>query len=191
MLGHNRLSINDLSSRAGQPLHNADDTIHAIVNGEIYGFEQLKADLTKTTGYNFQSTCDSEVVLPLYEKYGLDFLQHLKGEFSLCLYDSRKRLFIAARDRYGVKPLFWTVQKERLLVAAEMKAFLPLGWQPEWDVRSLVEGGWNFDDRTIFKNVKKVRPGCYMTCDSSGKVQEHRYWDMSFPDKVCSFPSED
>ena len=83
-----------------------------------------------------------------------------------------------------MKPLFWTVQKGRLLVAAEMKAFLPLGWHPEWDVRSLVEGGWNFDDRTIFKNVQKIRPGCYMTCDASGSMEQYQYWDMKFPDKV-------
>ncbi|KAL9124269.1 MAG: hypothetical protein Q9217_006387 [Psora testacea] len=158
VFGHNRLAINDLSPRGNQPLHSADGTIHAIVNGELYGYEKLKADLVQSTGYQFLSNCDSEIVLALYEAYGLRFLQYLKGEFAFCLYDSRKKLFIAARDRYGIKPLFWTIQKQRLLVAAEIKAFLPLGWQPEWDVRSLVEGGWNFDDRTLFKDgVRDVR----------------------------------
>ena len=157
------------------------------MNGELYGYEQLKADLVQSTGYQFLSNCDSEIVLALYEAYGLGFLQYLNGEFAFCLYDSRKNLFIAVRDRYGVKPLFWTVQKQRLLVAAEIKAFLPLGWQPEWDVRSIVEGGWNSDDRTVFKDVRKVRPGFYMTCDASGHIQQHQYWDMEFPDKA-SFP---
>ena len=126
-------------------------------------------------------------MLALYEEYGPSFLHYLKGEFALCLYDSRKRLFIAARDRYGVKPLFWTVWKQRLLLASEIKAFLPLGWEPEWDVRSLGEGGWIFDDRTVFKNVRKVRPGFYMTCDALGHIQHHQYWDMKYPDKVCTF----
>jgi asparagine synthase (glutamine-hydrolysing) len=65
-------------------------------------------------------------------------------------------LFIAARDRYGVKPLFWTIQDKRLLVASEAKAFLAFGWKPEWDVRSLIEDGWLHDERTIFKGVYKV-----------------------------------
>jgi asparagine synthase (glutamine-hydrolysing) len=63
---------------------------------------------------------------------------------------------IAARDRYGIKPLFWTVQDGRLLIAAEIKAFLPLGWKPEWDVKSLLDAGWNHDERTLFKGIAKV-----------------------------------
>lgn len=125
-------------------------------------------------------------MLALYQAYGVGMFEHLRGEFAFCLYDEEKQLFIAARDRYGVKPLFYTVRWGRLLVAAEAKAFLPLGWQPEWDVKSIVEGGWNFDDRTLFKDVKKVRPGCYMTCDAQGAVEHHRYWDMDYPDKVRS-----
>lgn len=124
-------------------------------------------------------------MLALYQAYGLDMFEHLRGEFAFCLYDEERKLFLAARDRYGIKPLFYTVQAGRLLVAAEAKAFLPLGWTPEWDVRSLVEGGWNFDDRTLFKDVRKVRPGCYMTCDASGKIEQRRYWDLEYPDKVC------
>jgi asparagine synthase (glutamine-hydrolysing) len=63
---------------------------------------------------------------------------------------------IAARDRYGIKPLFWTVQDGRLLIAAEIKAFLPLGWKPEWDVKSLLDAGWNHDERTLFQGIAKV-----------------------------------
>jgi asparagine synthase (glutamine-hydrolysing) len=87
------------------------------------------------------------------------FLSKLRGEFAFCLYDARRQtrqLFIAARDRYGVKPPFWTIQDKRLLVASEAKAFLALGWKPEWDVRSLIEDGWFHDERTIFKGVYKV-----------------------------------
>lgn len=107
----------------------------------------------------------------------------MRGEFAVCIYDEAKDLFIAARDRYGIKPLFWTVQDERLLVAAEVKAFLPLDWTPEWDVKSLLEVGWNFDDRTVFKDVRKVRPGYYVTCNASGDIQHHQYWDIEYPDK--------
>jgi asparagine synthase (glutamine-hydrolysing) len=96
------------------------------------------------------------VIIPLYLKYGVDFLSKLRGEFALVLFDLRRQLFLAARDRYGIKPLFWTVVQNRLLVSSEAKAFLPLGWQPEWDVRSLIEEGWLHDERTVFKGVRKV-----------------------------------
>lgn len=158
--------------------------MHAVVNGELYGFDDIKAQLSADIGYQFSSRCDSEIVLALYQAYGFDMFTHLRGEFAFCLYDEEKQLFIAARDRYGIKPLFYTVRSERLLIAAEAKAFLPLGWKPEWDVKSIVEGGWNFDDRTLFQDVKKVRPGCYMTCDADGAVEHHRYWDIHYPDKV-------
>lgn len=152
----------------------------------MYGFDEIKAQLTAEIGYHFSSKCDSEIVLALYQAYGLDMFEYLRGEFAFCIYDEEQQLFIAARDRYGIKPLFYTVQSGRLLVAAEAKAFLPLGWQPEWDVKSVVKGGWNFDDRTLFKDVKKVRPGCYMTCNASGEIAHHRYWDIEYPDKVGS-----
>lgn len=71
------------------------------------------------------------------------------------------------------------------MVAAEVKAFLGMGWKAEWDVASLVEGGWNFDDRTVFKGVKKLRPGHFLTCDlETGKIETKPYWDMDYPDKV-------
>lgn len=123
-------------------------------------------------------------MLALYQTHGIDFLQHLRGEFALCIYDEAKKLFIAARDRYGIKPLFWTVSKGTLLVGAEIKAFLPLGWEAEWDVKSLVEAGWNFNDRTCFKGVRKVRPGCYLTIHDEGEIEEKRYWELAYPDKV-------
>lgn len=183
VLGHNRLAINDLSDGGNQPWHSRDGMLHAIVNGELYDYERIKEELAAKHDYIFTSSSDSEIVLALYQVYGLDFLQHLRGEFAICLYDESKDVFVAARDRYGIKPLFYTMQDDRLLVAAEIKAFLPLGWQPEWDVESIVEGGWNFDDRTLFRGVRKLRPGYYMTCDSCGNVDYQQYWDIEYPDK--------
>lgn len=178
-----------MSPSGHQPLHSSDGKLHAVVNGELYGFDEIKTQLASEIGYQFSSKCDSEIVLALYQAYGFDMFKRLRGEFAFCLYDEEKRLFIAARDRYGIKPLFYTVQNGRLLVAAEAKAFLPLGWQPEWDVKSIVEGGWNFDTRTLFAGVKKVRPGCFMTCDDKGQVEHHRYWDMEYLDKVSTLYS--
>ena len=74
----------------------------------------------------------------------------------MCLYDENRQLFLAARDRYGIMPLFWSVLDGKLAVSAEAKAFLPLGWKQEWDVGSIVDGGWGNDTRTLFKGVQKV-----------------------------------
>jgi asparagine synthase (glutamine-hydrolysing) len=106
--------------------------------------------------YEFKSDSDSEIVVALYLRYGIHFLSKLRGEFALCLYDEKGQMLFAARDRYGIKPLFWTVGNNRLLLASEAKAFLPLGWKAKWDVRSIVEDGWLHDQRTLFKGVSKV-----------------------------------
>ena len=116
----------------------------------------LREEMIEKLDYRFRGSSDCEVVLALYKYYGISFLSRLRGEFSICLYDSKRQLFIAIRDRYGIKPLFWTVQDGRLLVAAEMKAFLPLGWAPEWHVRSIADAAFDIGAGTIFKGVQKV-----------------------------------
>ena len=160
-MGHVRLSINDLSPGGFQPFHSQNNKIHAVVNGELYDFERIKQDLRLKAEFEFQGSCDCEIVVALYQEYGLEFLSYLRGEFALCLWDEEEQLFVAARDRYGIKPLFWKYQEGSLLVAAEAKAFLSWGWKPEWDVRSIKDGGWNVDERTLFKGVKKVRDSSF------------------------------
>lgn len=155
-----RLSINDLSPGGHQPFHSGDGSVHAVVNGELYDHESIRAELLAKQDFNFRfkGHSDCEIVIALYQYYGLSFLSYLRGEFALCLWDEREQVFVAARDRYGIKPLFWRIDEASnyLFVAAEVKAFLGWGWKPEWDVRSLKEGGWNYDIRTIFKGVHKV-----------------------------------
>ncbi|EMC99897.1 hypothetical protein BAUCODRAFT_102022 [Baudoinia panamericana UAMH 10762] len=189
-LGHVRLSINDLNPSGSQPFNAPSQGIHAVVNGEFYDYDRIRAELEKDTDYHFTSRSDSEIVIALYLQHGLNFVEHLRGEFACVLWDERRELFVAVRDRYGIKPLFWTVQPDpakaggrRLLVAAEMKAFLPLGWEPQWDVRSLKDAGWNHDTRTLFQGVQKLRAGHYLTCQSFGHIEERPYWDSSYPDK--------
>jgi asparagine synthase (glutamine-hydrolysing) len=151
-----RLAINDLSPDGIQPFHDHERTVHAVVNGEFYDYDNIRKDLEAKTDYKFQGRSDSELAIALYKYHGLNFLRHLRGEFACVLFDESQQLLIAARDRYGIKPLFWTVQDGRLLIAAEIKAFLPLGWKPEWDVKSLLDAGWNHDERTLFKGIAKV-----------------------------------
>ncbi|KAL3461967.1 nucleophile aminohydrolase [Aspergillus heterothallicus] len=184
-LGHVRLSIIDLSPEGNQPFHSASDTdsVHAVVNGELYDHERYREQLAAE--YNFRGHSDCEIVLALYKHYGLDFLSHLRGEFALVLWDAKRELFIAAKDRYGIKSLYYTVSEGRLLVATEMKQFLAYGWEAEWDVRSIVERGAIFDERTVFKGVKKILPGQYLISRNYGEIQTRKYWDMHYPDKFA------
>lgn len=182
-LGHVRLEINDLTPSGSQPLHSADGAVHTVVNGEIYDYDTLRAEMEDKLQYRFQGTSDSELVLALYRYYGLSFTSKLRGEFAICLWDSERELFLAIRDRYGIKPLFWTVQNGELWITAEMKAFLPLGWKPEWDVKSIVGGDFQIASSTIFKDVQKVRPGHTLMCRSFGTIHEEQYWNSEYPDK--------
>ncbi|KAH8702678.1 asparagine synthetase [Phaeosphaeriaceae sp. PMI808] len=186
-LAHCRLSINDLSSAGRQPLHSSDNQIHAVVNGEIYDYDRLRHECETVHNYPFQSDSDSELVLALYKIYGTpEFLTHLRGEFAFVLYDNRKgaQRVIAVRDRYGIKPLVYTRVGSKLLVASEAKAFLPLGWKPRWDVRAIADAGWMFDDRTLFRGVRKVLPGHYLDITEQGGVRQVRYWDAEYEDKT-------
>ncbi|KAI4137279.1 MAG: hypothetical protein LQ341_005215, partial [Variospora aurantia] len=182
-LGSCRLEINGLGPGGQQPFGSSDGTIHAVVNGELYDHQRIRADMALRSRYQFKGGSDSEIVMALYEYYGLSFLSHLRGEFALCLYDANKQLLLAARDRSGTKPLFWTVDNGRLLLASEAKALLPFGWRPEWDVRSIIDKGWLTEERTIFKRLRKIRPGSYLTCLSLDHITEAQYWDHDYPDK--------
>ncbi|KAI4153206.1 MAG: hypothetical protein L6R39_001637 [Caloplaca ligustica] len=185
-LGHCRLSINDLSPSGSQPLTSDDGQIHAVVNGEIYDYDRLRDLCATEYGYKFNGESDSQLVVALYKIYGAPaFLEHLRGEFAFVLYDSREgsKKVIAGRDRFGIKPLVWTVVGSRLLMAAEAKAFLPMGWEPEWDVGAIVDGGWMMDDRTLFKGVRKILPGHWMEVTEARGVQTRKYWDAEYEDK--------
>jgi asparagine synthase (glutamine-hydrolysing) len=103
-LGHARLAIIDLDT-GDQPLTNEDEQLHVVVNGEFYDFERIRADL-EARGHQFRSGSDSEIVLHLYEEYGAHCVHHLRGEFAFLLWDARRQRLLAARDRFGIKPLF-------------------------------------------------------------------------------------
>ncbi|KAF2968085.1 hypothetical protein GQX73_g5508 [Xylaria multiplex] len=164
-LAHCRLSINDLSSAGRHPLHSSDDKIHAVVNGEIYDYDGLRRECETVHGYPFQS----------------------ESEFAFVLYDNSEaaQRVIAARDRYGIKPLVYTQVGSKLRIASEAKAFLPLGWKLRWDVRAIADAGWTFDDRTLFRGVRKVLPGHYLDITEQGGVQQVEYWDAQYEDKLA------
>ncbi|OAA44731.1 asparagine synthetase [Cordyceps fumosorosea ARSEF 2679] len=164
---------------------NAAATVHAVVIGEIYEYEKLRR-YCEDTGYAFRGRSDSELVLALYSIHGaLGLFRHLRGEFSFVIVDERAhaRKVVAARDRFGIKPLFWTVQQGRALFAAEAKAFLGLGWAPEWDVDSIATSAWLAEDRTVFQGVQKLAPGHWMEIGPESALADLRtrpYWDQQY-----------
>ncbi|PIG89664.1 asparagine synthetase [Aspergillus arachidicola] len=185
-LGHVRLSIVDLSPAGNQPFHDSEGAIHAVVNGELYDHEEYRTELAQE--YDFKSNSDCEIVIALYRHYGISFLNKLRGEFALVLYDANRKLFLTARDRYGIKSLYYTMVGNRLLVATEMKSFLPFGWKPEWDVTAIREGAWMNGSQMLFKGVQRLAPGQYMVSQNFNPLEVGTYWDTDYPDKKTVYP---
>ncbi len=187
-LGHVRLSIRDLSQAGAQPMHSSDGSIHVVVNGELYDYPSHRAAL-EARGRVFTSTSDSELALHLYAEHGPDFLASMRGEFSVVLYDAVQRTVLVARDRYGIKPLYWALMGGRVLIAAEIKALTAFdGWTAEWDIASLRGAGWCYDARTVFKGVRKVKAGEYTVFDLDGGIESKRYWTSNYPSKHAVDP---
>lgn len=150
-----RLSIIDLSSSGNQPFHDQSDRIHAVVNGELYDHEYYRSKLADE--FQFVGGSDCEIVIALYKHYGLNFLRHLRGEFAFVLWDEDSQLLLAARDRYGIKSLYYTIVGGKLLVATEIKCFMAFGLQLEWHVPILRDQSWRVGSQTFFKGVHQVR----------------------------------
>ncbi|KAF9312102.1 hypothetical protein BG003_006621 [Podila horticola] len=180
-LGHVRLSIIDLEG-GHQPISSANGDIQVVVNGELYDHDRLIKEL-QDKGHVFKTKSDSELALHYYEDYGTDFLHHLRGEFAVIIWDDRKKRMLMARDRFGIKPLYYTTVNGVFMAASEIKAFSALGWRPEWDLESIISGGYAADHRTCFKGVYKLLPAHYMTISASGTMDTKKYWDAEYPDK--------
>lgn len=187
ILGHRRLSIVGIEN-GRQPMVSSDGRIAVCCNGEFYDYRNLKRRLCAE--YAFQSESDSEILIPLYQKYGIKgMMKYLRGEFAFILYDSGIGTLYAVRDRFGIKPLcWWSDGHGSLIVASKAKAIFELGITPEWDRVSLNQAlsiHYQPTDRTFFKNVRQVRPG-YILCQRIGqnKPEEYSYWDITYPAKT-------
>lgn len=181
-LAHTRLSIIDLSG-GKQPLTNADDSIVAVVNGEFYDYQDLRRDLSEG-GYRFKTHSDSEILLALYERYGVRALKYLRGEFAFVLYDRKNHLVFAARDYFGIKPLFYTIHDNAIYFASEAKAFKALGIELAFEEESFIQA-LNFfplPDGSLFKKVYQIPPAHYLIkSEFVGKERIQSYWDFNYP----------
>jgi asparagine synthase (glutamine-hydrolysing) len=179
-LAHTRLSIIDLTT-GDQPIANEDGSCRIVVNGEFYDFERLQRELM-ARGHRLATRSDSEVALHLYEERGMDCLRELRGEFAFAVWDGRERRLLAARDRFGIKPLYYTTFDGVLMLASEMKAFAAAGVPLRWDEAALGESllAHGAAEGTIFKNIFQVPPGHYLAATSES-FRVERYWDLDYP----------
>jgi asparagine synthase (glutamine-hydrolysing) len=183
-LGHRRLSIIDLSPRGRQPMSNEDGSIWISFNGEIYNYQELRVDLIKH-GHRFRSDTDTEAIVHLYEEEGVNCLRRLNGMFAFALWDSRARRLLLARDRLGIKPLFYYQDGDKLLFGSEIKSIL---CDPSVDRQVNVEALHHFlsfnymaAPLTMFQGVRQLLPAHYLVVEE-GRVSVTEYWDLRFPD---------
>ncbi|MFL6601539.1 MAG: asparagine synthase (glutamine-hydrolyzing) [Steroidobacteraceae bacterium] len=189
-LGHARLSIIDLVTGA-QPIPSEDGRTRIVVNGEFYGYEQIQRDLEQA-GHRLRTRSDSEIALHLYEDLGPQCLHRLRGEFALIIWDEKHRTVFAARDRFGIKPLFYAIHNDTLFLASEAKALFAAGVPARWDAESVgqaVEFGGH-PVRTLFEGVLQVPPGHYLLATDK-HVQLVPYWDFNYPLAGTGTPRSD
>jgi asparagine synthase (glutamine-hydrolysing) len=186
-LGHRRLALIDLSERAIQPLYNEDKTIWLTVNGEIYNYPELKKMLLQK-GHRFHSDSDSEVIIHGYEEWGFEVLSHIKGMFALGLWDEKKQILFLARDRFGIKPLYYFNGKKSFMFSSEIKGIIK---SPDFTKDIDFSSFCDFftyryipSPKTIWQNVYKIPPAHYLVLKNGEGIQLHEYWELSSGEKI-------
>jgi asparagine synthase (glutamine-hydrolysing) len=184
-LGHRRLSIVDVA-HGHQPMFNQEKSVVISYNGEVYNHADYRSEL-EARGYKFQTRCDTETILYLYEEYGAGCVEKLRGMFAFAIWDKRKKELFIARDRLGVKPLYYVFDAEgNLFFGSEIKTLLEAGAaRPELNYNALPDQLANHgtsSDETLFKNVKRLLPGHTLSW-RDGKIKIEKYWDVSFEPK--------
>ncbi|MFQ6070846.1 MAG: asparagine synthase (glutamine-hydrolyzing) [Candidatus Aminicenantales bacterium] len=190
--GHNRLSIIDLSHRGHQPMFSEDGSLCVIHNGEVYNFREIRKEL-ESYGYNFFSRTDTEVILKAYERWGIECLEKFNGMFAFAIHDRRTNRLILARDRLGIKPLYYWHEGARLAFASEIKALLQVGEvrkAASLDMESFVSYVsllWTPYTKTPFTAIHRLPPGTYMEFDlEKGKQEIRQYWKLEVKEENVS-----
>jgi len=193
-LGFRRLSIIDLKS-GHQPLSNFDKSIWITFNGEIYNFKELKSDLLKK-GYKFRTNSDTEVIVNLYEEYGENCVHYLRGMFAFVIWDERQKQLFGARDRFGIKPFYYYIDKEKFVWGSEIKAINKAkGINKEIDLSALdlyLTYGYITHGKSIFTEIKKLPQAHYFTIDlnKNNRFNSVQYWDIYFQPDVYKTEEE-
>jgi len=184
-MGHTRLSIIDLDT-GGQPIFDEEAGLTLTVNGEFYDYKRLRG-LLRTDGYTFSTKSDSEIALKLYRKHGLDFVKHLRGEFSFVIHDEKAQQTVIVRDRFGIRPLFYHLTEKSIFWASEMKALLahpdvPRDMCPKAQLHQMMQV--MVPGMTLYKDIEALQPGSMMVVKRGPDglvVNKRQYWDAEFP----------
>ncbi|MFY7842826.1 MAG: asparagine synthase (glutamine-hydrolyzing) [Rhabdochlamydiaceae bacterium] len=188
-LAHSRLAITG-SSNGLQPISWTKEGIHIVVNGEFYDYKEIRSRY-ESLGYSFQTDSDSEILIPLYLEYGLQLFSHLNGEFAFILWDEKKERMICARDRFGIKPLFYAQKKGAFYAASEIKGLIPFLGEfhlSDYDLFSTFQGVLH-QGRTCFRDIYQVHPGHCLIWDKE-KIVESKYWDFEYKE-MASFDQKE
>jgi asparagine synthase (glutamine-hydrolysing) len=196
--GHRRLSIIDLTEAGHQPMHNEDGKIWVIYNGEIYNYKELTEEL-RGRGHLFRSRTDTEVILHAYEEWGTECLNHFNGMWAFALWDGNQRRLFCARDRFGIKPLYYYLADKKLILASEIKAILQdpkIKRSPNHErvYDYLAYGYLDHTEKTFFQNINQLRGSHYLTLDIRGEdlvLDIRRYWDLKSIEPETSYPFEE
>ena len=189
-IGMRRLSIVDLAT-GHQPLSNEDGTIWIVFNGEIYNHAELREKL-QSRGHQYRTHSDTETIVHLYEEYGTDCVQHLRGMFAFAIWDGRRQRLFIARDRLGIKPLYYQLTSQQLIFGSEIKVVLACpGTEARLDRAVLPEYlafGYLSGEQTFYNGICKLMPGHWMEVDPSGQIRIERYWDLRVTESASSQP---
>ena len=183
-LAHRRLAIIDLTETGRQPMRNEDGSVLVTYSGEIYNFRELRAELEATGRHTFHSQSDTEVLVHGYEEWGEESVCKLNGHFAYALWDSRRRRLFLARDRFGTRPLYYFTDGKRFIFGSEVKAILAHPDVPRGVDLAALNEYFTFQniltDLTLFKGVRLLPPGCWMSVEAGKAPVLHRYWDYRF-----------
>lgn len=179
-LASSRLKVIDLLGGT-QPIHNEDNSLWIILNGEIFNYIELREELIKK--HKFYTTTDTEVVLHLYEEKGIGFLNELNGEFAVSIYNSKTNELLLARDRFGIRPLYYTFYKNQFIFASEIKSIFAACNMPRLIDPIALDQIFTFwttlPGKSVFKDIHEVLPACYLKV-SPGGIQSGSYWTLPF-----------
>ena len=184
MLAHRRLAVIDTSSAADQPMHDETGTVHVVFNGAIYNFRELRSELV-AAGYRFRSTGDTEVIVHGYRAWGARLFARLTGMFAIVIWDSRRHTLVAARDRFGEKPLYYAQRPDALVFASEIKAIL--SWpgmprQPNLEaLHDYLSFSYMIGDATAFAGIHRLPPAHVMVCEQGKPARMEAYWQLPPP----------
>ena len=193
-LGHRRLSIIDLSDQASQPMLSADGSVAITFNGEIYNYKEL-ADSLNRKNVPCRTNSDTEVIIRLYQLYGFSCLNHLRGMFSFAIWDKSKQLLFLARDRVGIKPLYYFCDNKRFVFGSEIKSIAATGFSDLSINNQALASYFRFlvvaQPYSIFKDIHKLEPGNYMTVKPGGEMTVRTYWDATATDEAHELITEE